>query len=146
MQIKNIHLFIFCIVFSIVQFWFGIGGIGLEFKGSWILMAPFRPYFLNWLLLMFAVFLAKKAKWPYGVLVFLLVILLHYVLTAWDVVGEINRYRISPTEEEGLGRVLARYPEELIWGALTYLAGNLFIWSLLLRRVSSRIYEKVNFR
>jgi hypothetical protein len=138
MQIKNIHLFIFCVVFSIVQFWFGIGGIGLEFKGSWILMAPFRPYFLNWLLLMAAVFLARRAKNSYGAIIFVLVIFLHYAFTISYVVEEINSFRVSPTEAEGLGHLLVRYPEELVWGAVTYGLGNLFIWALFLRTMLLR--------
>ena len=137
MQMKNIYLVIFCLVFTVAQFLCGIGGIGLEFKGSWILMAPFRLYFLNWLLLMFAVFWTRHASSLYGAVIFLLLMVLHYAFTISDVVSEINKFRISPTEEEGLGRVLARYPEELVFGAATYLIGNLFIWVLFLKRERS---------
>ena len=136
MHLKNIHLVIFCVVFTIAQFWFGLGGMGLEFKGSGILMAPFSWYFLNWLLLIFAVFWTKHVKNLYGVLIFFLATFLHYAINLWDVVAEINRYRILPTEEEGLGHVLAFYPQELVYGALTYLLGNLFIWGLFLKRDS----------
>ncbi|MDQ3220341.1 MAG: hypothetical protein M3Q26_06290 [Acidobacteriota bacterium] len=108
----------------------------MEFKGSLVLMAPFRWYFLNWLLLIFAVFWAKHAKKLYGTLIFLGTTFLHYAITGWYVFAEIIRFRMSPTEEEGLGRVLALYPSELVYGALTYLIGNIFIWCLFLKRDS----------
>jgi hypothetical protein len=127
MQLRNIYLVTFSIGFTIAQAFFGIGGMGMEGKGSAILMAPFELMFLNWLLLMFAVFWTKHAKGVVGVLVFLLAIVAHYAITASFVVAEIDRYRLSPTAELGLGRVLARYPEQLHYGALTYLTGNLFI-------------------
>ena len=107
MQVKTIHLVIFCALFTVAQFWFAVGAIGMEGKGSLILMPPFRWYFLNWLLLMCAVFWTKHANGLYGVLIFLFAILLHYAVTAWYAVAEIHRYRMNPTEEEGLGRVLA---------------------------------------
>lgn len=138
MQLKNIHLVIFCVVFTVAQFWFGIGGITMEAKGSMILFAPFRLWFLNWFLLMFAVFLAKHSKNLYGVLIFLLATLLHYAITVSYVIAEINRYRIAPNEEEGLGLILARYPEQLVYGTVTYLLGNLFIWGLFIRGLFSK--------
>lgn len=98
-------------------------------------MAPFRNYFLNWFLLMFAVFWANRENGRYGVLIFILVMFLHYTLTVWYVVVEINKYRTSPTEEDGLGHVLARYPGELIWGAVAYATGNLVIWALFIKRL-----------
>lgn len=130
MQVNNIHLVIFCVVFTVTQFILAIGGIGLEFKGSWILMAPFSLWFLNWFLLMFAVFRAQRTKNLAGVLVFTTAIFIHYALTISEVLSEINRFRISPAEEEGLGRVLALYPSVLVHAALTYLLGNLFVWGL----------------
>lgn len=67
MRLKNIHLVIFCVVFTVAHLWFGLGGMGMEGKGSGILFAPFRLWFLNWFLLMFAVFWAKHAKQKNGV-------------------------------------------------------------------------------
>jgi hypothetical protein len=124
---------------------FGIGGIGLEFKGSWILMAPFGLYFLGWLLLMFAVFWANFAKNIPGVVLFLVTIFFHYVITTSYVVTALNRYWLSPTEEEGLGRVLIRYPEELVFGSITYVLGNVFIWFLFFRSLSRLMSHKREF-
>ena len=134
MKSKNIYLVGFCIVFSLAQFFFGIGGMGLEFKGSTILMAPYRLYFLNWFLLMFAVFWAKHAKALYGVVFFFLATFIHYSIVIGYVFVEIMNFRASPTEESGLGHVLAYYPSELVYGAVTYLLGNIFIWCLFLKR------------
>lgn len=136
MNLSNRHLVIFCLVFTLVQLSFGIGGMGMEMKGSPILIAPFRIYFLNWALLLFAVFWTKHAKNLTGLRIFLFAMTLHYVLTAMFVIREINRYRAFPSDEEGLGRVLAHYPEEIVFAVVTYVLGNLFIWFLFFRRRS----------
>ena len=131
---RTSYLVIFALAFTILQLFFAVDGVGLEFRGSEILFAPFGPYGLNWLLLLFAIYWIPRANNTRGTIVVCTLMLLHYLITFSYVVVEIREYQLLPDAALGLGRVLARRPEVLWYGSLSYFLGNAWIWILFRNR------------
>lgn len=139
MNIKPVHSVIFTVVFTLTQFWFAIEGMGLEGKGTALLVAPFRLYGLTWLLLILAIYFIPRRSNEGSSSLFLLVLGFHYAITFWHVGSELYEFSLSSTTELGLGRVLARRPQVLWYGAFTYLAGHIIIWFTFLKHRASNL-------
>ncbi len=133
---------LFCFVYTLLQLYFGVDGVGLEGRGTFLLISPFRLFGLGWLCMIAAlVWRASNTtteKSPIGFFI-LGLMTLHYAITGIFAGEEITKYLSSPSADEGLGRVLARRPSVLIFGILFYLLGQIVCWLILLRPSNRKV-------
>ena len=130
---KSKYTLWFCILYSVIQFYFAIDGVGLEGRGSFLLFSPFRFWLLGWFAMLGAILLPVILK--QRVLVLSLILMcVHYLVTvsyAWE---DISRYLVDPTDDHGLGRTITRRPELIIIGAIFYFVGQGIVWVLIARK------------